>query len=412
MSALRLRYRHLALCCALVFCIAGCDSKTSPQTATPNAVDAGSSGVHDVKKAAVLEAPPGEPGPFLVRTDTLFPTQIFGAAATPTHIAIAFQSDVRDVSLCKQTQLPICFQGAALLTTRRNPNTVVRVDLYESDTQSGTRVDSVESVGEYFAFAIRDGVYAGDTPRQVLAIFHQDGTASARIDLSQPQARCNQIALAVQENDRVIVCRALDLNDLKSSHRIDCQSIAAATGKSSPLGSIATQAPVRTLSVIAGFDRLLAAWTSNAHAYAAFLDDPDNVVDLGAATAIRPSLARGVDRFAVAWQGDDGTFKIDAIFPTRQNRDDKRQTLILNGVRDRSLGALTAFSQGFAFAFRHQNTQQIAIVDTDMKAWHLADNSTQWRMFSQYGALDIENAHNGKFIWQTVESLIQKTTID
>ena len=76
------------------------------------------------------------------------------------------------------------------------------------------------------------------------------------------------------------------------------------------------------------------------------------------------------------------------------------------------MGALVAVSRVYAFAFRHQNTQQIAIVDADLKSWYLADNSTQWRMFSQYGALDIDNAHNGKFVWQTVESLILKTTGD
>ena len=412
MNAIERRMRRILFYSALVFCVFGCDTKSSPNPATPNAVDVDSTGAHDVEKVATLSAPPGEAGPFLVRSDALFPTQIFGFAATETHIAIAMQSDVRDVSQCVQTQLPICFQGAALLTTRRNPNVAMRVDLYESDTQSGARVDGVESVGQYFAFAIRDGVYAGDTPRQSLAIFHQDGTTTARLDLTSPQAKCHQIALAAQEDNRVVVCRALDLNDLKSSHQIDCQSVGIATGKSSHLGSIATQAPVRSLSIIEGFDRILVAWTSNAHAYVAFLDVPDNVIDLGASTAIRPSLARGADRFAIAWQGDDGTFKIDAIYPAKQNRHDTRQTIVLNGVYERSLGALVAFSRGYAFAFRHQNTQQIAIVDADLKSWYLADNSTQWRMFSQYGALDIDNAHNGKFVWQTVESLILKTTGD
>ncbi|MBO5753735.1 MAG: hypothetical protein J6S69_08625, partial [Proteobacteria bacterium] len=64
-----------------------------------------------------------------------------------------------------------------------------------------------------------------------------------------------------------------------------------------------------------------------------------------------------------------------------------------------------ATSKGYVFAFRHQNTQQMAIIAPDFERWDLIDNSTKWRMLSDYASLDIQEAHTGKVIWQTVESL-------
>lgn len=402
------RFRLLCVWIAFAMCAAGCDSKSSVHLAAADAADAEAKNAREPQKLPVLDPPPGDPGPFLIRLDTLFPTQIFGVAATESSIAVAMQSDARDVSLCAQTRLPICFRGTAVIARRRNPNTALRIDLYESDTQSGARIDDVESVGDYFAFAVRDGIYAGDIPKQTLAVYRQDGTPTANIDLTAPQADCRQIALAASGDRRFIVCSALDLNDLGASHRIACRSIDAATSKSDDLGHISAQAPVRSLDIATGFGRTLAVWTAQAHAYAAFLDAPENIADLGPATAVRPSVACGADRFAVAWQGDDGTSRIDAIFPNENDAPVNRQSLVLSGAIDRSVGPLAAFSHGYAFAFRHQNTQQIGVADPDLGGWHLVSDSDDYRMFGQYGTLDVQNAHNGKLIWQTVESLIQK----
>lgn len=402
------RFGLLFVLGAFAMCVAGCESKNSVRPAAADDVNAAGENAREPQKLPVLDPPPGDPGPFLIRLDALFPTQVFGAAATETHIAVAMQSDARDVSLCPQTQLPICFRGTAVIVRRRNPNTALRIDLYESDTQSGARIDDVESVGDYFAFAVREGIYAGDIPKQTLAVYRQDGAPAAKIDLTAPQTDCRQIALAASGDRQIIVCAALDLNDLGASHRIACRSIDAATSKSDDLGHISAQAPVRSLDIATGFGRTLAVWTAQAHAYAAFLDAPENIADLGPATAVRPSVACGADRFAVAWQGDDGTSRIDAIFPNENGAPENRRSLILSGAIDRSVAPLAAFSRGYAFAFRHQNTQQIGVADPDLGGWHLVSDSDNWRMFGQYGALDVQNAHNGKLIWQTVESLIQK----
>ncbi len=403
------RFRLLFVWSAFAICLAGCESKNSVRPVAAGDVNAAAENAREPQKLPVLDPPPGDPGPFLIRLDALFPTQIFGIAATETHVAVAMQSDARDVSLCAQTQLPICFRGTAVIARRRNPNTAQIVDLYESDTQSGARVDDVESVGDYFAFAVRDGIYAGDVPKQTLAVFRQDGSPTAKIDLTVPHADCRQIALAASVDRQIVVCSALDLNDLGASHRISCRSVDAASSKVDDLGHISAQTPVRSLDIATGFGRTLAVWTAQTHAYAAFLDAPEKIVDLGPATAARPSVVCGADRFAVSWQADDGTSVIDAIFPNENDAPRNRQSLILNGATDRSVGPLAAFSRGYAFAFRHQNTQQIGIADPDLGAWHLVSDSDNWRMLGQYGALDVQNAHNGKLIWQTVESLIQKT---
>lgn len=394
----------LFVLCALSTLSFGCDSHQKTQTAMPDTVEH----LDTPPKIVKLPPPPGNPGPFLFRLEAFFPSQVYGAAATKDYVAIATQSDVRDIALCPQTQLPVCFVGSAWIAPKLNPNTPVRVPLYESDTQSGTRIDDIQSTDNAFFFAIQDGIYAGDALKQNLVMTDPTGLRSSTIDITIPKALCNQTALASLPDNSLILCQAIDRNDIKASHSVSCRRFNAKTSTLAPIVDIDTKSPVRTLTIAHGFDKTIAVWTSSAHAYAAFLDDPTVIADLGPATALRPSVAVGIDRFAVAWQGDDATYRIAAFDPNVAIKPEK--SLVLNGVKNRTIGGLAAFSEGFAFAFRHHNTQQIAIIHPEFDSWFLADNSNSWRRFSQYGALNISDAHNGNIQWQTVESLIQKTT--
>ena len=144
------------------------------------------------------------------------------------------------------------------------------------------------------------------------------------------------------------------------------------------------------------------AWNEGGRVKAAFMDTISDPFDLGLATAMPVYVAAGMNEFAVAWQGDDGYVRVGRI-PYQGN---ERQTLMLNGVQYRSINGMVAISEGYLIAFRHQNTQQIALVSTDFTQWHLVDNSQNWRMFYGYASLDIQDAHTGRIVWQTAESLI------
>ena len=127
---------------------------------------------------------------------------------------------------------------------------------------------------------------------------------------------------------------------------------------------------------------------------------------MGQSTALEPRAAAGLNAFAVIWQGDDATMRIDRIPNAQPLAGLQRKTLILSGLDYRSVSGPVAFSQGYVFSFRHMNTQQVALVTPDFSGWHLVGNNKDWRQFGHIASLDIQDAHVGKLTWQTAESLI------
>lgn len=385
--------------------LAACSSNAQRPQATNDAVAAKAPEASELP--AKLPAPPGEPGPFLVRLHELFPSQIFAASATPTHIALAMQSDVRDITQCRVTNLPVCFRGTAVIAPRTNPNTPVRINLYESDTQSGARVDDIAAAGNRFAFAVREGMYVGDTPMASVIIANDAGNIEHQIVLSSTQNFVEQVALSSTQDHRVLMCAAVRAESLDDD-KIICEQIDLSSAKREPYATIPVSSPVRAFDVAVHGKRALAVYEAGGHVFAVFLDKPSEHLDLGASTAMRPLIAAGWNHFAVAWQADDGMLIIDDVDAESKNiQTMARRTIALNGVKDRSISGLAAVSEGYIFGFRHQNTQQIALVDSDFSAWSLLDNSNVWRMFSDYGVLDTQEAHAGKIFWQTAESLFQ-----
>ena len=388
----------------LLVCIGGCSNtkETVPDRAADH-VDAPKSeeAVQEVRK---LPAPPGLPGPFLVRLENRFPTQFFGTAATESHIAIAYQSDARDVSLCPESELQICFHGIAAFAERTNPNHPVTVKLYESDTQSGARIDAVAAAGNRFVFALNEGIYVGDTHKTSLVITDHNGHIERAIDFGQPQAHVVQTALSSYQKQQLIVCRSVEPDDGRQQlfPRIVCEFLDVQNSKRSAAATIQVDQPVRSLEVASNGSKSLLAWNEGGKLRVAFLDKPDDAVELGASTALRPLVAVGLDEFAVAWQADDGLMHIDRI----PFEGEERRSLVLNGVDNRTLGGLVAVSNGYLSTFTHQNTQQVMLVSPDFESWDLVENSSSPRLFSDYASLDITEAHTGKMIWQTAESLV------
>lgn len=354
-----------------------------------------------VVKPEKLAPPPGNPGPILVRTENLFPNQMFATAATESHIAFAMQSDARDVSLCPKTELPICFLGSAVIAKRVNPNRPKRVILYESDTQSGSRVDDVAADGSRFAFAVREGLYTGDTLQNSVLIVDQDAAILHKISLDKADFHIGQMALTSDQNG-VTLCHAFS-HDFQ--YGVQCYALDMQAARLDPQQTLTSGSPVRSLSLASANGKILLAWTSAAHAYIANLGDNSRKIDLGPASAMRPQIAAGIDSFAIAWQSDDGRIRIESV-PFDGNAS-KRQTLTLNGLRDQSIQGLSPVSDGFLFAFRHNNTQQIALVAPDFKSWQLVENPLAWRAFHGLASVDITDAHTGKWIWQTAESLLE-----
>ncbi len=351
-----------------------------------------------------LPAPPGEQGPILIRLTDNFPTQIFASAASESHIAIALQSDVRDISLCTETELPICFQGMGVVVQRLNPNQPKAVKLYESDTQSGNRIDDVATDGKNFVFALSEGKYVGDTPVAKLVIVDENAAITRDIVLSAPDIHISRISLNTLNDGRILVCKAYER--IPGPPGLICEKLDISTGKTSPAATIQTQSPIRNFDISIHDEHILAAWIESGYAYAAFLDTPNDKLELGLATAVKPRIAAGLDDFAVIWQSDDAQTHVDKIPVSGAIKSIQRHSMLLSGLDYRSIGGIVAVSEGYLFAFRHQNTQQMALISTDFKTWNLLNNSNSWRMLSDYASLDIQEAHSGKILWQTAESIV------
>lgn len=380
-----------------------CDSKEKPKSAaTDTIIETASNSESEVPKR--LAPPPGNPGPILIRMQSSFPTQIFAASATENTLALGIQSDARDISLCPETELPFCFIGNAVIAQRMNPNETKIVKLYESDTQSGNRIDDVAAASSNFVFALNEGHYIGDSPVSRLVIVDSSGTIKNTLTISAPDLHIVSTSLSTLEDGRVLVCKAVEPSQGRPG--IICENLDTSTGKTTPVVTLQTEYPVRELDTAVSGETALIAWIENGHAHAAFSDHPNDILDLGLSTTLKPHIAAGLSDFAVAWQSDDAQTHIDRIpYSAAMNSLDRR-SIILNGLDYRSIGGLTAISEGFLFSFRHQNTQQMAIVSVDFSSWHLLDNSNHWRILSDYGVLDIQEAHAGKIIWQTGESLV------
>lgn len=351
-----------------------------------------------------LDPPPGEPGPILVKIDDKLPTQIFAAASSTDWIAMAFQTDVRDLAQCTQTELPVCFKGYGLITDRRNPNQPQVVQLYESDTQSGARIDDLAAVGNDFVFALNEGVYVGDTHEVSLIVMSSNGDIRRKIQLNRDDFDVTRTVLEPRENHQILVCAAFE--PAQGKHGIQCQSLNPMTGQMTAVATIPTSMPVRTLELKVAENRALVAWVEGGFAKIALLDKPNEILELGAAASLKPFIAAGLHDFAVSWLGDDAQMRIDKIPMDTPVKSIDRKTLILNGLDHQNLGGLVAMSEGYLFAFRHKNTQQMALIDPEFEGWSLIDNNASWRALHDYAVLDIQNAHTGKILWQTAESLI------
>lgn len=388
---------------AIAFLASACDSKDSPKPATTDAANQAEDNAQSQVQRK-LPAPPGEPGPVLIRMTNSFPTQIFAVAATENHVAFAMQSDVRDVSLCTETELPVCFHGSVLISQRRNPNQPKLVKLYESDTQSGSRMDDAAAAGNKFVIAISEGRYVGDTPVSKLVIVDENAVKEREIILSAPDIQISHISLNPLEDGRVLVCKSFE--PIQGNPGLICEKLDPSTGKLTPVATIQTKNPIRSFEIALSEERILAAWIESGIAQTAFLNAPDEKLELGVATALKPHLAAGLNNFAIVWQSDDAQTHVDKLPIDKSIKSIERQTMTLNGLDYRSINGLAAVSEGYLFAFRHQNTQQMALISTDFKSWNLLSNSNNWRMISDYAVIDIQEAHTGKIVWQTAESIV------
>ncbi len=381
----------------------GCDGRDNPKPATQE--DSQNLPAEpEVEAPRKLEPPPGEPGPVLVRLEKNFPTQIFGAAASESHIAIGLQADARDVTLCPETGLPVCFRGYGVITERLNPNQPQIVDLYEADTQSGNRIDDVAFSGGRFVFSLNEGRYVGDASRARLVIVDEKATIERVVELNQPGIHVSGAKLSSREDGGLVVCMSYESDEERPG--VMCESMDMTSGKRTSITAIQTKKPVRTFDVSSSVDRSLVVWMDSGQMRAAFLDNMNEVLELGQSTAMQPYVVAGLDDFAVVWQGDDAQLRVDRIPQQAGMKSVERRTILLNGLDHRSIGGLVAVSEGYLFVFRHQNTQQAALISADFESWHLLENSESWRMMSDYASLDIQEAHTGKIVWQTAESLV------
>ena len=398
-----MKHFHAILMCSVSvgLMLSACENKETPKTAVS---DAAIQTEPEATAPRRLPPPPGEPGPVLIRIQDLFPTQIFAFSAGLEHIALAMQSDARDPSLCPDTGFNYCFHGIGVIAPRRNPNQPKSIKLYESDTQSGSRIDDVAAVQNKFIFALNEGQYVGDTPIVKLVVVNENAESEREITLSAPDIHISQVTLNTLDDERILVCKAIE--PIQGAPGIICEKLDPVSGKSSPAATIQTHLPVRSFNVSVSGEHILAVWIEANYANAAFLNEPLNKLELGLATVQKPHIAAGLDDFAVVWQSDDAQTHVDRIPIGDSLKSFERQSLILNGLEYRSIGGLNAVSEGYLFAFRHQNTQQMALIALDFKSWNLVSNSNSWRMLSDFASLDIQEAHTGKMIWQTAESLI------
>jgi len=383
-----------------VFCAScsACGSQTSNSPTSPDEVP---SEAVEVSAPPKQLPPPGEPGPFLLQITDQFPTQVFGSAATTDYFAIAIQGDARDVTLCPQTQLLTCFKGVAYIVARMNPNEPKAVPLYESDTQSGARVDDIAAVGTRFVFAVNDGAYVGDKRTASLVVADQTGKVERSLSMDVQNQVVLQSALVGGETE-VTGCSLLRDAAAGTSYTIHCESLNPISGSRSALFNWSFATPVRSFEIAQLKDDLLVVWTAGGRLYASFSDDPMNGFDLGTASAVRPLVAAGHEQFVIAWQDENLQTRVTSL--TRN--EEPKKSLALSGITHRSLGGLVATTAGFVLAFRYENAQQLAVIEPDLSAWNLVEGSATWRQLSDYASLDIQDAHQGKFLWQTVESLI------
>jgi len=393
--------RHAVICvivvalCALVGCRPGDKgaASESPSAAAEAAASA-------QETAPVWTPPPGEPGPFLLQIDSNLPTQVFGTVATPSHFAIAIQSDVRDIQSCPSTELAVCFKGSAYIAERTNPNQPKLVPLYESDTQSGARVDGMAAAAGLFAFAFNEGAYAGDTRVAAIVVANPQGDIVRQIPLQSDQNTVLQTSLASYDDSAILAC---SLMQRAKRTGIVCDIYDLAKNTQKPAGvEWFFEAPIRSLDIAVHDKHVLLAWTAAGHTYAAFAQHPENIFDLGESTAQRPIIAAGHGAFAVVWQDANADTCIERIDP--RTREAKR--IKLNGLRERTINGIAAISSGFLIAFRFDNAPQLAIIEPGFSNWHLVDNNKRWRMISDDAVLDLQDAHSGKILWQTAHSLI------
>ena len=346
--------------------------------------------------------PPGNPGPILLQIATLFPSQIFGSAATPDYFAVATQSDVHDINLCPQTKLDHCYKGTAYLTQRLNPNEPKAIPLYESDTQSGGRVDDIAATTDRFFFGVTEGLYTGDTRITTLIVTDQNGTVERSLAMNPPKQIISGMALAGAETN-VTACMITNSHELAvDDAHIRCEQIDAAYGTRTTILDWPFNVPPRSLDIALLKDDLLIAWTAGGRLYAAFSDAPESVMEFGGALSTGPILAVGHEQFVLAWLDDKAQTRLTRIVRGEQ----PSKALLLNGVTERTLGGLVATVPGFLLAFRYDNSQQLALIEPDLTAWHLVEGKVPWLQLSDYAALDIDNAHQGKIIWQTADSMI------
>ena len=223
--------------CAL---LCGCRSKDAAESPTSVQVVEAEQQEAEPEAPKLLPAPPGEPGPFLVRMENGFPNHIFGTAATENHIAIAMQGDARDISLCTETGLPVCFRGQLLVTARTNPNQPIMVKLYESDTQSGAQFDDIVSVGDRFAIALNEGIYVGDGQNVSLVFVDGLGNIERALDLNFPESHITQTALSSYSDDSLLICRIIDPDSQrdKLTARILCESYQPRSSKRSTVATV------------------------------------------------------------------------------------------------------------------------------------------------------------------------------
>ena len=399
---MHLRFILFLIIALTPLCLFSCGSKDSAKSATPEeTVD---QDVPGVAEAPRFPPPPGVSGPILINLEKHFPTQIFASAANEKWIALGIQSDIRDITQCPETEIPVCFEGDAVLVERLNPNTPKRLKLYESDTQSGSRIDAVAASSDRFVFALSEGHYAGDTRQNRIAIVDETAKLERTINLDTAEYKVDRTVMASWQDDRILVCTSFAPE--KGKPGIQCSALEPKSAKLTQVLSMSMQQPVRSLDVAVYQDHALLTWIDSGFAKAVIFDKPDDILVLGPSTAHEIQTAAGLNELAVLWQGDDAQMRIDRIPYKKTLKELERRMLLLNGLDYRTVGHLTAISQGYLFAFRHQNTQQMALVEPGFSAWHLMDNSNTWRFLSDYASLDIQEAHTGKIIWQTAESLI------
>lgn len=383
--------------CMVAFCLWGCS-----RTPVPDVADEPVEPEVVVPPPPKQLPPPGNPGPVLLQIVSLFPSQIFGTAATPDYFAVATQGDARDENLCPQTKLPNCFKGTAYITQRINPNEPKIVPLYESDTQTGARVDDIAATTDRFFFGITEGLYAGDVRTTTLLVTDQNGNTERSIAMNPPKQIVYQMALSGAETN-VTACMITNSHELAvDDAHIRCEQIDAVYGTRTTILDWPFSVTPRSLDIALLKTDLLLAWTAGGRLYAAFSDTPEQVMEFGPALSTGPYLAVGHEQFLLAWLDDTGQTRVTRIV----RGEAPSKALLLNGILDRTLGGLVATVPGFLLAFRYDNSQQIALIEPDLSAWHLVEGKAPWMLLSDYAAIDIDNAHQGKIIWQTTESLI------